>query len=141
MPPGRPVGSGPAAFALSPPSLPALSPSGAPCPRSSTEAAPGAVPVRLGPGSEPHAQSAAASSADGKQARVVIAGLLSIVPPRQPSSVDPHNPCCAEAHICANLRYVSLDFEDLATDFIRALRGPRSQMALSRRLGFRTNVL
>jgi transcriptional regulator with XRE-family HTH domain len=36
---------------------------------------------------------------------------------------------------------MGLDFEHLARDFIRALRGPRSQAALSRRLGFRTNVL
>jgi transcriptional regulator with XRE-family HTH domain len=36
---------------------------------------------------------------------------------------------------------VILNFEELASDFIRALRGSRSQLALSRRLGFRTNVL
>jgi transcriptional regulator with XRE-family HTH domain len=36
---------------------------------------------------------------------------------------------------------MGLNFEDLGSDFIRALRGSRSQAALSRRLGFRTNVL
>ena len=36
---------------------------------------------------------------------------------------------------------MALDFEHLGSDFIRALRGSRSQAALSRRLGFRTNVL
>jgi transcriptional regulator with XRE-family HTH domain len=36
---------------------------------------------------------------------------------------------------------VSLDFDHLGRDFIRALRGRRSQAAISRRLGFRTNVL
>jgi transcriptional regulator with XRE-family HTH domain len=36
---------------------------------------------------------------------------------------------------------MALDFEHLGREFIRALRGRRSQMALSRRLGFRTNVL
>jgi transcriptional regulator with XRE-family HTH domain len=36
---------------------------------------------------------------------------------------------------------MALDFEGLAADFIRALRGRRSQAALSRRLGFSTNVL
>jgi transcriptional regulator with XRE-family HTH domain len=36
---------------------------------------------------------------------------------------------------------MGLNFEDLGRDFIRALRGSRSQVALSRRLGFRTNVL
>jgi transcriptional regulator with XRE-family HTH domain len=36
---------------------------------------------------------------------------------------------------------MALDFEYLARDFIHAVRGRRSQAALSRRLGFRTNVL
>jgi len=34
-----------------------------------------------------------------------------------------------------------MDFEQLASELIRALRGRRSQMAFSRRLGFRTNVV
>src|SRR5688572_18980206 len=34
-----------------------------------------------------------------------------------------------------------MDFELLAAELIRALRGRRSQMAFSRRLGFRTNVV
>ncbi len=33
------------------------------------------------------------------------------------------------------------DFEQLAAELVRALRGRRSQVALSRRLGFNTNVL
>lgn len=36
---------------------------------------------------------------------------------------------------------MSLEIEHLARDFIRALRGGRSQTALSRRLGYRTNVV
>jgi transcriptional regulator with XRE-family HTH domain len=36
---------------------------------------------------------------------------------------------------------VTLDTEQLARDWIRALRGKRSQPALSRRLGYRSNVL
>lgn len=36
---------------------------------------------------------------------------------------------------------MELDFERLASDFIRRLRGSRSQTALSRRLGYRTNVV
>jgi len=34
-----------------------------------------------------------------------------------------------------------MDFEQMASELIRALRGRRSQMAFSRRLGFRTNVV
>src|SRR6185295_9463840 len=66
---------------------------------------------------------------------------LSIVRRARSSSVDSHNSCCMGAHQCAILRYMALDFEHLGSDFIRALRGSRSQAALSRRLGFRTNVL
>ncbi len=36
---------------------------------------------------------------------------------------------------------MGLDFERLARDFLRALRAGRSQTALSRRLGYRTNVV
>lgn len=36
---------------------------------------------------------------------------------------------------------MALDFDELAPEFIRALRGHRSQTALSRRLGYKTNVL
>lgn len=35
----------------------------------------------------------------------------------------------------------SLDYSQLAAELVRALRGKRSQMALSRRLGYKTNVL
>src|SRR6188472_581453 len=34
-----------------------------------------------------------------------------------------------------------MDYEPLAAELIRALRGRRSQLAFSRRLGFRTNVV
>ncbi len=34
-----------------------------------------------------------------------------------------------------------MDYEDVASQFLRALRGPRSQTALSRRLGYRSNVV
>ena len=34
-----------------------------------------------------------------------------------------------------------IDYARLAAELIRALRGRRSQMALSRRLGYRTNIL
>src|SRR3569832_2877944 len=100
MPPGRPVGKAPSVFAPSP--------AGA-------------------PESEPQAQIPAASIAVRKRARAVIGVWLSIVLRRRASSVDSHNPCCAQAHICAKLRYVGLNFEELARDFIRALRGSRSQ--------------
>lgn len=36
---------------------------------------------------------------------------------------------------------MATDYEALSRDFVRALRGRRSQAALSRRLGYRTNVL
>src|SRR5262245_21153082 len=35
---------------------------------------------------------------------------------------------------------IAFDCERLAADFLRALRGKRSQRALSRRLGYRTNI-
>lgn len=44
----------------------------------------------------------------------------------------------------AILAYVSpppLDFDALSTEWVRAMRGRRSQTALSRRLGYRTNVV
>ena len=34
-----------------------------------------------------------------------------------------------------------MDFELMASELVRALRGKRSQLAFSRRLGFRTNVV
>jgi transcriptional regulator with XRE-family HTH domain len=34
-----------------------------------------------------------------------------------------------------------MDFDQLASDFLRALRGKRSQLAFSRRLGYRSNVV
>lgn len=34
-----------------------------------------------------------------------------------------------------------MDFDELASDFLRALRGKRSQLAFSRRLGYRSNVV
>ena len=34
-----------------------------------------------------------------------------------------------------------MDYDQLASELIRALRGRRSQLAFSRRLGFRTNVV
>ena len=45
------------------------------------------------------------------------------------------------ARECANLRDMTVDCSRLSREFIRALRGRRSQNALSRRLGYRTNVL
>src|SRR5688500_20343654 len=36
---------------------------------------------------------------------------------------------------------LSLDYGQLGAELIRALRGKRSQMALSRRLGYKTNVV
>lgn len=36
--------------------------------------------------------------------------------------------------------FTNLDFDHLARDWLRALRGGRSQVALSRRLGYRTNI-
>lgn len=59
------------------------------------------------------------------------------------------SPCpCDSAHsvgqeragVCDTAR-VTLEFDIIAAEFIRALRGRRSQVALSRRLGFNTNVL
>ncbi len=52
----------------------------------------------------------------------------------------------SEAHIswrqiapqCAKLAYV--DFEQISMEFVRALRGKRSQPAFSRRLGYKSNV-
>jgi transcriptional regulator with XRE-family HTH domain len=88
------------------------------------------------------AHRAAPKQTETKQARVLIdVSALSIVARAKASSVDSHNPCGTRARRCANLPDVSLNYEDLARDFIRALRGGRSQAALSRRLGFRTNVL
>ena len=43
--------------------------------------------------------------------------------------------------MCANHHDVEDDFSAIASDFIRALRGCRSQLAFSRRLGYRTNVV
>jgi hypothetical protein len=39
------------------------------------------------------------------------------------------------------MRNMSIDFERLTAELVRALRGSRSQPALSRRLGFKTNVV
>ena len=57
------------------------------------------------------------------------------------STPAPHISSAEKALRCANLHYMGLDFEQLARDFIRALRDGRSQTALSRRLGYRTNVV
>lgn len=40
---------------------------------------------------------------------------------------------------CANLTY--LDYDAIAADFVRALRGSRSQTAFCRRLGYKSNVV
>ncbi|HVZ32321.1 MAG TPA: helix-turn-helix transcriptional regulator, partial [Polyangiaceae bacterium] len=104
------------------------------CPRSPS------LPTEWGAPLQAH--KAAPKQTETKQARVLIdVSALSIVARAEASSVDSHNPCGTRARRCANLPDVSLNYEDLARDFIRALRGGRSQAALSRRLGFRTNVL
>lgn len=41
-------------------------------------------------------------------------------------------------HECAN--YVDMDYEKLAADWLRSIRGKRSQRAFSRRLGYRSNI-
>lgn len=41
---------------------------------------------------------------------------------------------------CAIHHYVSYDYPKIASEFLRALRGKRSQPAFSRRLGYRSNV-
>lgn len=48
---------------------------------------------------------------------------------------------CRRANTCVNLHDVELDFDKLVGELIRARRGRRSQLALSRRLGFKTNVV
>ena len=51
---------------------------------------------------------------------------------------EPHISCAGSAPTCANI--VDMDYERLASDLLRALRGRRSQPAFSRRLGFKSNV-
>jgi transcriptional regulator with XRE-family HTH domain len=55
------------------------------------------------------------------------------------TSAEHHKPCCQIPSACCILRYVQ--HEVLASQLVRALRGRRSQLALSRRLGFTTNVV
>src|SRR5690606_6604411 len=43
--------------------------------------------------------------------------------------------------ILAYMASSDLDFRALSREWVRAMRGPRSQTALSRRLGYRTNVI
>lgn len=50
-----------------------------------------------------------------------------------------HIPCFRTAPLCATLAYVN--YEQVASEFVRALRGHRSQPAFSRRLGYRSNVV
>jgi transcriptional regulator with XRE-family HTH domain len=63
------------------------------------------------------------------------------VPSRSRSSSDSHISSAARARECANLTDMTLDYASLGREFVRAARGRRSQTALSRRLGYRTNVL
>lgn len=43
--------------------------------------------------------------------------------------------------LVSDVSHVSLDYEQAARELVRAIRGRRSQVALSRRLGYRSNVL
>src|SRR5688572_27455473 len=47
---------------------------------------------------------------------------------------------CHYTHECAYHEYMELDFEVIASELLRELRGRRSQRAFSRRLGYRTNI-
>lgn len=54
------------------------------------------------------------------------------------STVALHISCLSNARSCAKL--IELDYDQLASEFIRALRGKRSQPAFCRRLGYKSNV-